>query len=301
MNVVFSPLDHESKCNLIKTFNSKDIIDAYKSMYSIDVKYLLNYDQIHLYECPKTKYKFFHPFDIDGDSYFYEQLQKFPWYYIPWKWEHIQAQNHIKKTDTVLEIGCGSGGFIKEISKLTPNIHAIELNAIAASQLKHEGYKVYNQTIEEFSLENSEQYDIVCSFQVLEHIQDIDSFISSAVKVLKPGGKLIIGVPNNDSFIKFEEFSILNMPPHHMGLWDKHSLESICKYYGLRVLDYFEEPLQSQHYGHYYNVFLANKIGNKLGKIVAKLTRFFAKHIVGLFSKKIKGEGILYIYKKEYE
>ena len=48
------------------------------------------------------------PPTLRGQSTFYEALQRYPWYYVPWKWEHEIAKSYLKDGDQVLEVGCGS-------------------------------------------------------------------------------------------------------------------------------------------------------------------------------------------------
>lgn len=43
---------------------------------------------------------------------------------------------------------------------------------------------------------DSDSFDVVISFQVIEHVEDDKNFVSEAKRVLKPGGRLIITTPN---------------------------------------------------------------------------------------------------------
>ena len=65
------------------------------------------------------------------------------------------------------------------------------------------------------------------------------------LKCLKPGGRLIIGVPNNDSYIRRNKMynKVLNMPPHHVGLWTLDSLKSLEGILPVKLEETFYEPL----------------------------------------------------------
>jgi SAM-dependent methyltransferase len=79
---------------------------------------------------------------------------------------------------------------------------------------------------------------VVCSFQVLEHIYDVKSFLEASLHVLKPKGKLIIGVPNNEPyFLGYDKYATLNLPPHHMGLWNKSVFEKVAPLFNLKIID----------------------------------------------------------------
>ena len=53
---------------------------------------------------------------------------------------------------------------------------------------------------EKLTIEDNE-FDIVISFMVLEHIVNPELFISEVIRVCKPGGMILITIPNIVSFI----------------------------------------------------------------------------------------------------
>jgi ubiquinone/menaquinone biosynthesis C-methylase UbiE len=64
-----------------------------------------------------------------GDSKFYEQLEKFDWYYMPWKWEHEITLSYLDPKKRVLEIGCGTGSFVQKAADISgAYIKGLELN-----------------------------------------------------------------------------------------------------------------------------------------------------------------------------
>jgi glycosyltransferase involved in cell wall biosynthesis len=63
----------------------------------------------------KRGYRFFYPPRMAGDSELYEHLQKLPWYYGSWRWEHDLANEQITERDHVLEVGCGFGSFLRKL------------------------------------------------------------------------------------------------------------------------------------------------------------------------------------------
>ena len=134
-------------------------------------------------------YQFFYPFHVGGESEFYEQLQKFDWYYMPWKWEHKLSLSYINQSDRVLEIGCATGDFLDKVrTEKQAKVFGLELNKSALSELEKKNIDFSSDTMQEFSVKNSEQFDRVCSYQVLEHISDVNSFLKSSISVLKEVG-----------------------------------------------------------------------------------------------------------------
>jgi len=284
---------------------SKDfLIKKYLENYDLDIRPLLSSTvKISIYKCLKTGYCFYHPFEITGDSEFYEKLQSNEWYYMPWKWEHQVCLKYIKSNFKILEIGCGRGDFLKKISLQFENIHCFGLELNKSSVYNGERVCIIDLTIEEFSETNQGVFDIVCSFQVLEHIPAVYDFLNANIKCLKNNGLLVISVPNNNSFIKYDGENVLNMPPHHMGLWTAESLLKIGEAFNLELVEIVYEPLQPYHFDWYINVILRYFTGKYPSKILIKVIDLFKlrkgiKHYLEARSNKIKGHSVLIAFRK---
>jgi 2-polyprenyl-3-methyl-5-hydroxy-6-metoxy-1,4-benzoquinol methylase len=247
---VLSPITCTDHTRKEREIDTKSIVDGYARLFNFDVSsYFLGLTNITLYCCLDTGYRFFHPFGISGDGKYYERMQEEQNYYVPWKWEHERARELVRPGDRILEIGCGEGGFLQGI-KQTASVECVglELNVKASDIGRTTGLSIYNKTIEEYSQDERDGFDIVCCFQVLEHICDVRSFIQASLSVLKNKGRLIVSVPNNDSYIKDMKGSLYNMPPHHMGLWNERSLRALAGVFPLSVENIWTEPLQPYHY-----------------------------------------------------
>jgi len=289
ISLVLSPLTKSDNVIKIKTIKKEKIIDLYKSNFNINIAYLLNdILEVELFECIDTGYQFYYPFNIAGDGIFYERLQQFDWYYMPWKWEHEIAFKFLAPNIKVLEIGCGKGAFIYNLQKNNCVLQAVglELNEDAVSVAISKGLKVYSEKIEKHAASHFDQYDMVCSFQVLEHISEVYSFLESSLKCLKKDGLLVIGVPNNNSFVRwYADEDLLNMPPHHMGLWTPSTLKNLEKYFSITLVKLKNEPLQQYHFDWYCKI-VEQKILLKSKKLYSILCSLGFKNILKLFVTK---------------
>jgi len=250
------------------------LIQEYNRQLDIDVsRFLGTLDEVAIFKCEDTGYLYYRPFSLAGDSGFYRDLQRHPWYYMDWKWEHETALRYLLPDMRVLEIGCGEGGFLQRAGK---SAVGLELNANAARAGRARGLNVLTETIEVHVQEHKAEYDAVCSFQVLEHISKVWEFVTSSVQALQVGGLLIVSVPNNDSFI-FREFRpILNYPPHHMGLWSVNSLLGLQKIAAIRAEAVHFEPLQRYHLG-YGTDFLHRQLSGAHASIVQSAAAKFER------------------------
>lgn len=302
MKEILSPLNQTNNVTLVKKINSSTIIKLYQN-FNIDVsKYFNGINKVSLYSCNKTGYCFFYPFNLSGDSEFYQHFQEFDWYYMPWKWEHEITRSYLMDGLSILEIGCAHGAFLEKINKIfdLKKIVGLELNE--STKINNESWEILNQTIQDYSKKNIEQFDLVCSFQVLEHISDVHSFIKSSIDCLKVGGKLIISVPNNDSYIKHLE-TPLNMPPHHMGHWTESSLNELIKLYPIKLVKFHYEELMEYHVDGYINAVKYSNSNKFLTKVKRKFDMIFGKYSkykykVLIERDSILGHTILAVYEK---
>lgn len=302
MEEMKSPITLSKNVVFVRKYSMKWLIGRYKKSFNIDISYLVESSgekYLSLYRCLDTGYEFYYPF-ISGDSDFYEKMGKLEHYYDEWKMENELVVPFIQTGNKVLDIGCGCGGFIDRINK-TLNVDAvgIELNASAVQYANSKGRNVRQELLSEHLKAYTEYYDVVCSFQVFEHITNVNEMFSDSVKCLKKGGTLIISVPNNDTSIGFYKYGCGNMSPHHVGRWNEQVLRSIAPYFGIKLkcimiepvlnnrID-FAQPMMSLFFHNYY-----------VGKILYKLKiHLIMKSFFDKISPWLKGHTIIAIYEK---
>ena len=238
-NLPKSPITGSGNVKVVDNFLVEDIVRLYKEQEDLNVEnYFRHGETVDLLECEDTKYRFYYPFEIIGDAAFYENLRDSD-YDRNDADDHKFAYQQISQNAELLEIGCGTGKFLEQISGITKNVTGLELNTLAAKSAVEKGFEVKVQFIEEHAKENSNCYDVVCAFQVLEHIADVRSFLDAALKLLKPNGKLIFSVPNNEPYFqRFSKYEVLNLPPHHMGLWNLDSFKKLCSVFDMNLENY---------------------------------------------------------------
>jgi SAM-dependent methyltransferase len=103
--------------------------------------------------------------------------------------------------DTIVDIGCHSGGFVREASRRHPARTIIGVDCspdnIRIAQLISPQLAGRFRTMSAYRLDFAEaSVDCVTMQEVLEHLEGAASAIKEANRVLKPGGVLIVSVPN---------------------------------------------------------------------------------------------------------
>jgi len=104
---------------------------------------------------------------------------------------------------SVLEVGCSAGQFISHIKSEAGLINGIELDKDCCAYVNKEfGVSCDSNYLPESKFRNN-KYDVVCSFQVMEHVPDPVSFLKELINVSSANGKIYVEVPNlHDPLIK---------------------------------------------------------------------------------------------------
>lgn len=244
MNKPICILCGSNDITILESINTRYLAALYKKRAHVNVESFFNGDRIEYCNCKKCELKFYWPLQI-GDGKFYDELQQYNGYYLKEKAEFTEAAKFIKKEDSVLEVGCGEGLFQNYIEY--KSYTGLEFSDEAINKARVKGIDVIKQNLEEHAKQNLEKYDVVCYFQVLEHVENPKDFIQNSIVCLKPGGKLILAVPSEDSFIAQAVNCYLNMPPHHASRWPDTTLRKLGELFHLTLIQLYHEPLHQRH------------------------------------------------------
>lgn len=134
----------------------------------------------------------------------------------------------------ILDIGCGTGGFLKRVRSITKSCAGVEPEMRLKEHFQDEGLTVY-PNLEEVS----SSYDIITMFHVFEHLPDPRSMLIQIAKKLTAKGQVIIEVPNSrDALISLYEsshFSKFTYWSCHLFLYDVKTLAEIARQSGYAV------------------------------------------------------------------
>jgi SAM-dependent methyltransferase len=100
----------------------------------------------------------------------------------------------------VLDIGCGPGALISEMGQAGYDAYGVDRSAKARELGRHLQYQSPGMQLHaELDEEWKGSFDLVMSFEVIEHLQDDIGAMREWREYLKPGGRIIISTPAHPS------------------------------------------------------------------------------------------------------
>ena len=226
-----SPLSGTTNVVVRDRVAAAEIVLGYRERYRVDVRrFFEKVDAIERVEDSDTGLSFFRPM-ILGDERFYEDLSaSVQGYYPQEKEEFAIARELIQSGDDVCEIGAGVGYFGDGIH--CRSYVGLEFNPRAIAAAAERGVTLEGSDVTLFAERRSGSFDVVCAFQVLEHVADPHAFIEAAMALAKPGGSIILSTPNADAYISRCR-DLLNAPPHHATWWPDRTWLWIKEHFAL--------------------------------------------------------------------
>ena len=141
-----------------------------------------------------------------------------------------------KEQKTLLDVGCGTGDFLKIAQENNWIVTGIEPNpdARAIANQKTNASVFETEQLLEFQ-QNS--FDVITLWHVLEHLPKLENHIAIFKRLLKPNGRLIIAVPNFKSYDAqyYNYYWAAYDVPRHLWHFSKSSISKLMAQQSLSV------------------------------------------------------------------
>lgn len=147
----------------------------------------------------------------------------------------VQQQTGLTK-GKLLDIGCGTGAFLNTMQKAGWQITGLEPDATAREKAASL-YNIHPSAPEQlFSLPEG-SFNAITMWHVLEHVHNLEGYLAKLQRLLAPGGKLIIAVPNYtsaDAAYYGQHWAAYDVP-RHLYHFSPASMKQLLGRFGLQL------------------------------------------------------------------
>lgn len=150
------------------------------------------------------------------------------------------CQKYNIETNSLLEIGAGFGTYCLEAKSrnVFKRIVAVEPTPNLAETCRKKGLEVIEDMIENINFSEDEKFDVLVSFEVIEHVFSPKDFVLNCGRFLKKNGLLILTCPNGRGF----DFLVLgekcnSLDHEHLNYFNPKSLGLLLEKCGFEVLE----------------------------------------------------------------
>lgn len=169
---------------------------------------------------------FFEP-RTEGDNEFYTafygRLRKGElWREEAGRTDFAMAARYVKPGDRVLDVGCGFAGFGPSVP------HAAYTGLDPNFKGDTPGADIRDETLRQHLETHAGFYDVVCAFQLIEHLREPVVLFDDMVRAAKPGGLIILSTPFAPSALTRIPNFLINAPPHHLTWWTIDALKTLA-------------------------------------------------------------------------
>jgi 2-polyprenyl-3-methyl-5-hydroxy-6-metoxy-1,4-benzoquinol methylase len=193
-----------------------------------------------------------------------------------------------------LDIGCGSGELVAAMARLGMEAEGVEPSLEAVEVARRAGLKVHCGMLHDANYVAS-SFDTLSMFHVLEHVPKPGEVLGECRRILKPGGMLVIGVPNFDSltFAIVKRYWIGLQLPTHFHHFTATSLADAAARAGLEVAESKTESSTAQVEHELVNWLRQAAFVPKRLTMMTHVTRPFAARLARKACMSGRGESIV--------
>ena len=266
------PLCRSSEAQPVERYRFDDIWDALLTQWAVELSPEVRAahaprEFTTARRCAGCGLEWFAP-AIAGDTRFYDELMRCT-PYVTDRWEFGIVAGRVRTTDHVVDLGCGDGALIRRVARHVARAIGVDTNERAVQRLRSDGYEASSEALASFAARESQRFDVVCAFQIAEHLEDLELLVAPARALLRPNGRLFLSVPNRHRLAR-APFEPLDLPPHHLSRWARPQLEALGRHGGLTLVRVLHSPPTYGDVVAALDAHLKPRLGPGAGRIVRR-------------------------------
>ena len=157
----------------------------------------------------------------------------------------VKLVKKFHKNGNLLDYGCGTGAFLNVARKNGFNVTGYEPSSDAHKEIDKTLKPSILDKIDDLTFKK--HFHIITLWHVLEHISDLSETVERLKKMLHPEGRLIIAVPNNESYdaTYYKEYWAAYDLPRHLYHFTPKTIKGLLSSHKLRIESTDPMPLDS--------------------------------------------------------
>jgi len=221
------------------------------------------YKDFEIYHCHSCDLQFTHPMEAGSQSFYEVRYEDYmadaasgnvhPGYqFLKEKIDETIRKEIPGGKGSVIDIGCGAGVLLMDLQQRGLDCFGIDFNPHLVRIAREKfGLNVEKRRVEEVAAMDI-RYDLALLSHVLEHVSTPLDLLRQIGTLLKPGGLLIIDVPNRLYCRQRARFSKGELgwgeyPPHHLSFWSEKPMRTALKAAGFAVVECKPRPYPEAH------------------------------------------------------
>jgi ubiquinone/menaquinone biosynthesis C-methylase UbiE len=173
------------------------------------------------------------------------------------------AMQFIEDEDIILDVPCGSGYGSFLLTEKSKKVYGIDICSPAidhANELfsnNNNCFLVCN--MQSMSIFKDDYFDVVVSFEGIEHIKNPDLFLKEVKRILKPDGKLIISTPKKPHGSQYHIIEF-NLAEFNLILSKYFKVNQIFGQIYTDIFNLEESPVNPDDYKHFNFIGICSNI-----------------------------------------
>ncbi len=207
--------------------------------------------------------------------------------------KHLIEKYTGKKQGSLLDIGAGTGAFLNTMKEAGWNVTGLEPDETARLNAK-QNYNLELQQLEQFQNQQTNAYDAITMWHVLEHVHDLHGYMKKLHAIIKPGGRIFIAVPDYTSYdaeVYGAAWAAYDVP-RHLYHFSPKSMRVLLEKFNLKL-----QEIKPMWFDSYYVSMLSQQYKNGKGNVVAAFFRGAVSNFKALFDKE-KCSSVIYVISK---
>ncbi len=154
-----------------------------------------------------------------------------------WANPHVMILEHSGglRGRRVCEVGCSYGSFLELARRRGAEVRGVELDVDALEHLRGRGIEASRR------IDPSQPCDVLCAFQLIEHLADPGAWLDEVAAALVPDGRVLLAMPNGGEFARLGPSWVgLRLDLEHLNYFSAAPLAQLLAGRGLYVENAWE-------------------------------------------------------------